>query len=122
MLMKVPLQIVEPANPSLGQLEASLHALLGALRKHRQTRPKPPPGVWTRVNLVDPLALRAQEIAEDPIDYALRHGVRMVGKSIRDLYGTGAMQSLARSICESSPPDIAAPLNHALDGVGGWGS
>jgi hypothetical protein len=122
MLMKVPLQIVEPANPSLGQLEASLHALLAALLKHRQARPTPPTGVWTRVKIADPLELRAREIAEDPIDYALRQGVRMVGKSIRDLYGTGAMQSLAKSICESSPPDIAAPLNHALDGVGGWGA
>jgi hypothetical protein len=119
--MKIPLRIVEPQNPSLGQLETS-HALLDALRRHRQTCPKPPAGVWTLVKIADPLEVRAREIAEDPIDYALRHGVRMVGKSIRDLYGPGAMQSLARGICESSPPDIAAPLNHALDGIAGWGA
>jgi hypothetical protein len=112
----------------LDALEQAFRGLVDNLIEHRQRREALVDSARTfkfmsyaEIANTNNSVLRALDIVEDPVSFALKRGIKFLGQVIYDIYGMDALSDMAERVCEASPGGFGArmsPVASALDGVG----
>jgi hypothetical protein len=123
--------------PSLNSLQQAFRGIVDSLVEHRQRRDALANGArsfgrflsYAEIANADYSVLRAVDIVQDPVGFALKRGIKSLGQVIYDIYGMEALEATAERVCDGSPGSFGArmsPVDAALDGVGKgsdrWGS
>ncbi|AWB26202.1 hypothetical protein DA075_35630 (plasmid) [Methylobacterium currus] len=124
----MPVQSKPWTSPDVRAAELALDKLLSAIIAHDATRDQEPRGpikatpFWF-VSLDDAALAQAafDELVRDPIHYALRHGVKRLGRELHRLGGLDAMSAAIDRVADMDPRHSGrrvSIMDSAWNGIG----
>jgi hypothetical protein len=114
-------------HPSEKQLTEAFRRLVDALISHRKKRARE--HEFLRVEAIhasvllatDQAILRARDIVADPVDRALKKGIKELAQVVYDQFGMDRLLQMAEHVCAKGRGGYGArmsPVDSALNGVG----
>jgi hypothetical protein len=123
--MSVDSHTEDPLTPGIGDLEGAFRHLVDALLEHRawwDARPREKAFrliPFVPIAEISSAASRGRDIVADPVSYALKRGIKMLGQIVYDLYGMRVLSDMAERVCDGPRfGERMSPVDSALNGVG----
>ena len=112
----------QPAT--IEELADALDALVTALVKHRGTHRRKEPTIVNMAELfkVPGDVLHQRTIVDDPVEWALKHGITKIGRLMYDATkSTHRMSQIVDDVCERDPKRFGhriSPIDSCFHGIG----